>query len=448
VRHTRLTLRNFAGYSSVVLTLSLVASGFGAVDLLMVAPHGVQHVAAVGQGDLLTVGLLACFIGVGDAFTSRLAVAEGEGTTARRLPVLAASFLVLVIVCQLIALALVVALEPALTLLGQSKELIPGIVDYVTLRLFGIVPMLVYFAISEALKICGYKGTSSVTLLIGFAANLLLDWAFLNTTLSSSFGSPETAVATASLLAQTLMVVCGGLIFRRRMRARSQRFVRPHRPEVVGELRSMARVAPGVGLRHANDYVGSIVPVLFIGTLGVGPLAAAVVATKVYAMFCRIPQACFAGAFAFYGYALGRSGEDLDALVRKLRLYAAVPTAVATLVVVVVSPWLVAAFGGNGLDRDLAQLLLLAYILYVPAYFFEQFYGELLTVHQRGGVLFAASTVMTYGLTLPLAWYAAFVANSAFLTLACKGLSTALLAGVFWYMLRRHSWATSAVRLV
>jgi Na+-driven multidrug efflux pump len=203
----------------------------------------------------------------------------------------------------------------------------------------------------------------------------------------------------------------------------------------------MARTAPGVGVRHLNDYAGTIIPLMFIGTIGVKVLASVVVAAKIYTMICRVPQACFSGTFVFYGYALGASrSTDLADTIRKLRLYAAVPTAVVTLATLALSPWLVGMFATDGLDQDMARYLLFAYLLYMPAYFFEQFYGEMLTVHQRGGLLFSASTVVTYLLTVPMAWYALFVLESPFLAVASKGLSTAVLALMFWFTLRKDQW--------
>jgi Na+-driven multidrug efflux pump len=447
MRHTQLTVQNYASFSLVVLTLGLVTVGFGTVDLLMVAPKGLTHVAAVGQGDLIVAGVYAFFIGVVDTFSSRLAVSEGEGRTGARLPVLVAALLVLLVPCQLLALAFVAGTEPLLSLLGQSREVIPLVGDYVAVRICSLAPVIVYFAASEALKICGAKNLSAWNLVAGFAVNAALNWVFLYTGFADSFSSPEAAVATSSVLAQTFMAVCGAWLFVRQMRARNEHLRRPTRPEVSAEFRSMARTAPGVGARHLNDYAGSLLPLMFIGTMGVHILAPAVVATKIYTLFCRVPQACFSATFVFYGYALGRDGSNLAAVLRRLRAYAAAPTVLATLLVLPCAPWLVAAFASDGLDKGLAQSLLFAYLLYVPAYFFEQFSGELLTVHQRGGLLFTASTLVTYALTVPLAWLAVSTLHSAFAAIAVKGLSTAVLALVFWRALSAYGRVRSTVSL-
>ena len=438
MQHTRLTPRNYAGFAAVMLAVGLVTTGFGAVDLAMVAPKGVEHVAAVGQGDLIITGISAFLLGMVEAFAGRLAVAEGEGTTAHRLPVLALALLLVLVACQLAALAVAAVIEPALTLLGQDPQLVPLVGDYVTVRLYGVAAVLLYAALNEALKVCGAKHFSLAVLVLGFAANAALTWAFLYTGWARHFPSPEGAVAAATVAAQLAMAAAAGWLFATRTRARGLRLVRPTTAAVLRELRATAPAGAGAGARHVNDYVGSIVPLLFIGTMGAATLAAAVVAAKVYTLFCRVPQACFQATFVYYGYAAGRDGTGRRDIVRTLLAYAAVPTAVAALAVVAAAPLLVAAFASDGLDRGLAARLLLAYLLYLPAYVFDQSLAKLLIVHRRGGLLFTSSTLLTYLLTIPLAWYAVFVLGSAFLAIASNGVAIAAQAATYWRTLRKE----------
>lgn len=99
---------------------------------------------------------------------------------------------------------------------------------------------------------------------------------------------------------------------------------------------------------------------------------------------------------------------------------------------------LIQLFGNGNLDGILASAILLAYLMSVPAYFFEQLFGELLTVHQRSDVLLVASTLSTYLLTLPLTYFTAFHQKSAFATIAAKGPSTLLLALIFTLVFTGH----------
>ncbi|MGW1564075.1 MATE family efflux transporter [Streptomyces sp. NPDC002144] len=445
--HTRLTVSNYAGFAGVMLAVGLVTTGFGMVDLLMVAPKGVNHVAAVGQGSVLLMGVSAFFLGVIDAFAGRLAIAEGEGTTARRLPSLAAALLVTLALCQLAALLLTAVTEPVLSLLRQDRDLVPLLGDYMRVRLYGVGVVMLYAAFNEALKTCGAKNRSLATLVLGFGVNALFNWVFLETGWARFFASPESAVATATVIANTVMAATAAWMFAAHMRTRGERFYGPKRAAVLRELRSTSVAGAGVGARHVNDYVGSIVPMTFIGTMGVKTLAASVIAANIYTVFCRVPQACVQATFVYYGYAVGQKGADRVRTVRTLLSYTAVPTAVAALLVVISSPWLVAAFAGPGLDRSLAVVLLLAYLLYLPAYIFDQSLSTLLVVHQRGAVLFVASTLATYLLTIPLSWYAVFLLDSAFLAVASNGVATAVQAAVFWRMLRREVHVGTEVRV-
>jgi Na+-driven multidrug efflux pump len=151
VKHTELTVRNYSGFASVVFVLGVVAVGFGAIDLIMIAPKGLSHVAATGQGDLLVTGIYAFFLGVVDVYASRLAIAEGEGGTERRLLVLAGALGLLMIPGQVLGIALGVLTRPVLDLLGQDPAITPLVGDYVGVRTWAIVPVVVYYAISEAL---------------------------------------------------------------------------------------------------------------------------------------------------------------------------------------------------------------------------------------------------------------------------------------------------------
>ena len=144
-------------------------------------------------------------------------------------------------------------------------------------------------------------------------------------------------------------------------------------------------------------------------------VAAAAVATKIYTLFCRLPQAAFAASFVYYSYELeAREGkpdsEDSRRVIRTLLRCAAWPTAIALVATLAASPWLVRLLFGGGIDMPLARSLLLAYLLY----FFEHFYGELLTANARAGLLFSTSTAATYLLTIPIAYISVFLADSAF----------------------------------
>ncbi|MBM7771678.1 Na+-driven multidrug efflux pump [Actinokineospora baliensis] len=423
--HTELTRRNYSSFAFVVLVTSSVGVGYGAIDLAMIAPFGVRYVAAVGLADLIVIGITSYAGGLVAVFASRLAIAEGEGTTPRRLPVLAGSFLLCALVFEAVAVGLSLAMGWLLRVANQPVELIPLAVDYATVGLAGMVVTVVWAATNEALRICGMKNISFVVLACGFVANAALDYVALYTPVASLFASPAQAVAVVSVVVYTAIAITGIVVFARLMRARTNLAPRADRAEVVTEFRSMVWVSQGVGVRNLNDYMGAILPFIFIGTLGPQAVAASVVGAKIYTLFCRLPQACVAGTSVFYGYQVGRgsSAPQLKAHGRTLLLYTAVPTAIGTVLVLACSPWLVRLFGGGPeIDTGAAVMMLVAFMVTIPLYVLEYTYTAVLTVHQRGALMSTISTTATYLFTIPLAWFAVFVLGSAFWAIALGGI--------------------------
>ncbi|MDE3724634.1 MATE family efflux transporter [Nocardiopsis sp. N85] len=437
--HTRLTGRSFAGFAATMLLVEFMVVGMGAVDLLMIAPLGMVHIAALGLGDLIAVALFSFFAGLVHALSGRLAVAEGAGETVRRLPVLAVAGAALLAVFQVVGLVAAPLVAPALTAAGQDPVLVPAVADHLGVRLGGLALALTASVTGVALRVCGAKGTATAVLAVGFAANLALDHAFLYTGLAVWFSSPEAAVAWATVGAQAVMLPVGALPLYRLLARRGQRPVRPRAREVGRELRTLVPTACGIGGRHVNDYMGAVLPVLFIGTLGAEAVAATAVATRVYTLYCRLPQSCFEAAFVFYGYAQG--GPDARRTVRTLTRYAGAVTAVSGVAAVAAAPWLVAAFSGGGVDPEPARWLFLAYMASLPAYFFDQLRARFLSVHRRGGVL-AATSLLTYAVTVPLAWCAVFVWGSAFGAIAGRAAGYALSALFLGRALDRQ-WAST-----
>jgi Na+-driven multidrug efflux pump len=193
----------------------------------------------------------------------------------------------------------------------------------------------------------------------------------------------------------------------------------------------MGKVGTGLGINQANDYAGATIPLLMIGTLSVPTVAAAAVATKIWTIYCRVPQACFTASFVFYGYAAGRDEAEARDVVRRLRGYSMAPTLIAAAVFLLASPLLVRLFGGSSIDMGLTVGLLGAYFLSIGGYFYGAFYGELLSVRQEGVFLSSRSTIVTYAVAIPLAAIAVFVFESAFLALASGAIPAALLAVMF-----------------
>ena len=439
MEHTQLTPRRFANFSMSMFAIGLIVIGWGAVDLAMIAPFGTQHVAAIGLGEAVITTISAFLIGIVDSFSGRLAQAEGSGEAGSRLPLLAGAFCLVLVPVAVLLITTAVLASPFLHLIGQNEALIPLASIFISIRLLGAALNLVSTAVLEVLKICGLQNMTVRSLIIGLGLNVFFDYLVLWGPAADWFGSPEAGVATATVVAQVLMGMFAGAVAVREFRRRGDRFVRPTLDAIGREAASIGRVGSGIGLHQVNDYAAATVPFLMMGTLSVRVVAAAAAATKIWTLYCRVPQACFTTSFVFYGYAVGRDRAEARDTIRKLHGYSAAPTLIAAVLVLAVSPWLAKLFGGPSIDVGLSVALLCAFFLALPGYFFSAFYGELLSVRQEGAFLSSRSTIVTYGIALPLAAIAVFVFDSAFLAVASGAIAAAILAVMFANRIRQLS---------
>lgn len=428
--HTQLTPRSFAGFSLTMFAVGMISVGFGAVDMALVGPFGVEVVAAVGLGEVVVVTASAFLAGPIDVLTSRVAQAEGGGRLAVELGALLVGFLAVLAFLQVVAVGIAWSSESLLVALGQDPAAAAGAAAYVQVRLGGVGLTVLFMVTMELLRILGMRSVSVAVLVVGLVANAGLDLLFLYGP-PADHVDPVTGVAVATLVVHAGAVLVGVALLVHRLRVRTGPVALPGAAAVRDHARATLITGSGVGLRHLNDYAAAAVPFFLVGTLGVQVTAAAAVATKIWTLYCRVPQACISASFVFYGYARGREQASTE-LRRRLLVLTAVPTLSSALLVLAVTPWLVDVLGGGNVDRGLATLLTAAFLVGTLPYLFEKLAGELLTVEGDAGYLAAASTLTTYVLTLPLAALSVLVLGSAFGAFAAGAVGSAVLAVLFW----------------
>ncbi len=435
--HTELTLQNFAKYAIISFIIGLVTIGFSIADLLMIGFLGEVHVAAVGLGDLIITFIFAGTVSFVDIFSSRLANFEGSKVHRSEHLGLALGFLYSVALCTVLALILRVMIEPSLVFFRQVDELIKPVSGYVNNRLLGIAPFLIYMAASEALRISGQRTHALYIFIFGFIINILLNACFLYTNVSVFFSTPEAAVAIATVIAHTFMGVIATILWLTKADLAKTVLHKKVLRSANNNFFFLIRTAPGIGVRLLNDYSGAILPLLFIGTMDVRTVAAASIATKVYTLFCRVPQAALSASYIYYSYGLSEHmrqpvSEVSVITVRRLFKYTAWPTLIVLTLTLSTSISLIQIIGSGAVDVKLTQDMLLAYLLFVPFYIIEQFYAELLTAHNRSAFLFGVSTAVTYLITIPLAYISVFFWKSALFAIAVKGVSVIILSIIYW----------------
>ena len=436
--HTSATRKNFVGYALVDFWAGLIIVGYGAIDLIMVGPFGATQIAAVGQADLFVTTLFAGVLGFSDSFAARLAKAEGAGSLGQRFLPLAVAILCVAIGLSA-ALTLVHGLvEPLYRLVGQVEGLVAPMADYSVARLFGVGFFLIYCAANQTLRIAGHKRLILIVLAAGMGSNVVFNALYLYVPgMLALFPSPSGAVAWATFSAEIVMATTAVALCLSRLRTRITWRQDTARGWLSSEVMPILAKGPGIGVRRLNDYLSAIVPLMLIGTISVGAVAAAAVATRIYMIFCRVPQACFASSFVLYSYAYGRSPQEATSILPRLTKYSAVATVAALIATAAVLPWLDTMFGAE-IDRGLVIWLLVAYLVPLPAYFYEQLYAQVLVAKENSRVLFVVlgkEFMILVGLamvmTIPLAWWVTAQFADPFWILASRWLGATIIAIVF-----------------
>ena len=439
--HSQLTVSGYLGYVSVAFWAGMIIVGFGAIDLAMVAPFGAVQLAAVGQADILVIAVMAGVLGFSDSYSTRLAQAEGAGRTKRTFLPLVLGLVVVAFGLTCLLIAATPAIEPLLYMFGQIETLVPLIAAYIVIRLIGSGLFLLYYAANETLKISGHRRFAIAVLVFGLVVNAGLNVIFLYVApIAALFSSPTAAVAWATLVSEATMAIAASILASWLLRYRVNWSLSNISVSFGAEFFALLRHGPGAGARRLNDYVSALIPLLLIGTLSVAAVAAAAVATRIYMIFCRIPQATFAAAFLYYSYALGQrsivTSFALQDTVRKLLRASVIITTIGLAVsAFFLAPILDLIEGGA--DRTLVLWLLAAFMIALPAYVFEQFFAELLVANERSQFLLVSTSITTYLVILPLCWFVAKESGDAFSVLLARGLGSLILGGLFFLAFRK-----------
>lgn len=187
-----------------LLGSSLIQQLYNTVDLLFVGNYtGKTGAAAVGASGLVFTCLIGLFTGVsvGTGIVISHAWGAGKREEARKtsgtalLFGLAGSF-----VLMLVGIA---AARVILELLQTPTNIMEPAVTYVRIYFLSMIPMVFYNMGSGVLRSCGESKIPFYILIVGGAANILLDW-FLIVTLD--LGVAGAAIATS--VAQTISAIC------------------------------------------------------------------------------------------------------------------------------------------------------------------------------------------------------------------------------------------------
>ena len=197
---TRMTLPMMMGIVSLML--------FNLADLYFVSRLGTEPLAALGFTFPVSFTLISLAIGWGIGTSATLARLMGAGDVSEAGSL--ASDNLLATTCLMIGISLFsqLWLEPLFRLLGAQNNLIPFILDYMHVWLFGVVFLVVNMVMNACMRATGDTRTPALIMAGSSLLNLLLD-PLLIFGVGSFSGFGMKGAALASVISWALTTIVG-----------------------------------------------------------------------------------------------------------------------------------------------------------------------------------------------------------------------------------------------
>lgn len=178
------------------MVLGLISvMGAGLIETIYVGRVGTNELAAIGFTFPLVYMLHGLTMGLGVGASSVVARAMGVGDREKARRLNAHAFVLVSLLIFVFAIASYLSLEPFFIFLGASEEVLPLIVDYMTIWLLGLPFFTFGFVGSTLMRAMGDAVSPGYLMFIGSALHVLIAPFFI----FGLMGAPELGLAGAAL---------------------------------------------------------------------------------------------------------------------------------------------------------------------------------------------------------------------------------------------------------
>lgn len=355
-------LRQIVGFALPLTAASLFQQVYLLVDSVVVGRYvGVEGLAAVGASGPLFYLLNAMFIGLGTAFTIRLAHLRGAGQDGQRRDVVVA--LAAVTACWTVGCMLLVTVlaEPVLALMGITGSLAEQCARFIGVLSLGFPGIFGSAAVSAYLRGLGNSRAAMWVQAAGNVLNIALALLFVG-----GLGLGVAGAALATAVAASAATVWGVITSARLYPLPGGR---PARRAVRGEFVDAVRLGAPLASQHIILATGIMVLVWIIESYGEAVMAGFTIVSRIEA-FTAIPFISLSGAmttFAAQNLGAGNAERARSALLRTLGLTVAL-TAVVSIAVLLAREPLAAMFTDDPAARRITVEYLLIIYPFVACY--------------------------------------------------------------------------------
>ncbi len=289
---------------------NLLQMGIYMVDVIFIARLGEAPLAASG----LVAGLFGLIVWSLSSLSGAVAplIAEAIGAKGPSLrPVRRATRMALWVaaVTGLLGMGLASLLGPVMRATGQSPDIIALAIEYNSLVIFSMVPMLLASVLRNYVSALGWPVFATAITALGIPINAIANYAFI----FGNLGAPEmgltgAAVATIITTLITLASYIAVILIYPRL-ARYRIFYRFWRPDWI-RFWLIFRIGTPIGLTVAAEAGIFSAAAFLMGRIGAAELAGHIVALNIAALAFQVPFGVGQAATIRVGYAYGAKSSD------------------------------------------------------------------------------------------------------------------------------------------
>lgn len=303
---TRHEVRDVARLAAPIVAVQVGLMLMGVVDAAMVGRVSATDLAAVALGNFwwITISLfgagivmavdpvVAQAVGAGDASDVALGVQRG---------------LLLAGWVTIASIVFILPTESILRLLGQPADVVPMAATYVRIQIPATLPYFVFVLFRQSLQAFHVTRPIVVAVILGNAANVVLNWIFI----FGNLGAPALGAVGASISTAIGRFLMTGALVAMGWRAMRHTLL-PWRAEAFrwAPLGRMLRIGIPIGVHQFFEIVAFGGALALIGLLGTVPLAGHEITISLAALTYMVPLGINAAASVLVGRAIGRG--DLD----------------------------------------------------------------------------------------------------------------------------------------
>ncbi len=355
-------LRTVVAFAVPLTLANLLQQGYLLIDGAIVGRYlGVGGLAAVGAAGPLLYMLHAVFIGLGTAFTIRLAQFKGAGRT-DEIPDAARALAGFAVAWSLACTVLAVALgRPILALMGVHGQLAADSHQFLLVLCVGFVPMFGTAAVSAFLRGLGDSRTPLYVMAFGSGLNIVLAYAFV-----ALFGFGLAGAAWSTVLSSTAAFAVAILYTRSR---HPVSLAGLGNPAARAELGAAFRLGVPLASQHVLLAAGIMIYVGIIAPLG-EPVLAGFTAVGRIELFTSMVFLDLSGALTAFVAQNSGAGQRLRnrAALRQVVILTVGLTAVVSVAVMVSRDGVGGMFGTDPTVRSVVADYVLITYPFFPLY--------------------------------------------------------------------------------